>query len=151
MEKITLDDIIATNIVRDIYDSVDQIKDCRDIRSISEAVFESAPDVFPRSLDHISVDKITPDFVHFKYISYDFTIERDGVIRQQSDIGEYPKAKLKPMFIHALNEGLNYAEQKQLYDKRFEHKENQTSLESQTSLDSKISKDSFRLDDSLIL
>ena len=145
MEKITLDDIIAKNIVRDIYDSVDQIKDCSDIRSISEAVFESAPDVFPRSLDHISVDKITPDFVHFNYISYDFTIERDGAIRQQSDIDEYPKAKLKPMFIHAVNEGLNYAEQKQLYDKRFVHKENQTSL------DSKTSKDSFRLDDSLIL
>jgi len=76
------------------------------IKSVGEAVFTSAPEVFDRNCSNIEVTEISDTKVVFKFANIDFTIENDGIIREKTINGERGVAKLEDMFVDAFNKAL---------------------------------------------
>lgn len=103
-------DFVASKIVRDLPDAYDEIIDIDIIQSIGEAVFLSAPNVFDRKLSGITVTGINDKQVDFVFGNWNFTIEQDGIIREQLETCEIAKAELEPIFVDALNKGFYQVE-----------------------------------------
>ena len=83
--KLSEHDIIANRIVKELPDAYDKIMDIDMVKSIGEAVFASAPEVFDRNFAGIEVTGISSQKVEFKFANWDFSIEKDGIIREKRD------------------------------------------------------------------
>ena len=119
--KLSEHDIIANRIVKELPDAYDKIMDIDMVKSIGEAVFVSAPEIFDRTFADIEVTGIFRNKVEFKFANWDFTIEKDGIKSEKRDSYDLPKAELLPMFGEALNIGLHQVEISEELENRNHH------------------------------
>lgn len=124
MNKITEIDYIATRLTREIPDAYDKIIDLESVKSVQEAVFTSASDVFDRELSNIDVTNIDENKVNFSFANKDFSIEQDGIIREISDYNETAKAQLLPILHQALRQSLYFVEQSKNLQEEIQKDEN---------------------------